>query len=292
MKHDILEDGWYKYSRIDTRSLISNLYGPLNKNKESFRKSDINLKDASDLLRLLLLRENDILDDSFDDHLANDFISELNLLNSRDGYKRRLFTEPALLNLELGLILSHSIISYSKRPMDNRIEKEHSLDIDPLKEKFLDFHQGLEGCFPMSFLHQRNNFSIDNRSSLVLGALDSLYRALRIRYILTYSSQSITISDLAFIARSASTKRILNELSPSYKGRTVLERSDTKASITRESAIDWLTSREKTTLGLQLISEADEHYLFDRTKKRLNDLGVRGPHTEDDLDRQSIDKKA
>jgi len=284
VKHDILEDGWYKYPRIDTRSLISNLYGPLNKNRESFRKSDINLKDASDLLRLLLLRENGILDDSFDEHLAKDFISELNLLNSRDGYKRPLFTEPAILNLELGLILSHSIIP-SKRSMNN-------LDIDPLKEKFLDFHQDLEGCFPMSFLHQRNNFSIDNRSSLVLGALDSLYRALRIRYTLTYSSQSITISDLAFIARSVSTKRILNELSPSFKGRTVLERCHTKASITRESAIDWLTSREKTTLGLQEITEHDENDVFDRTKKRLNAFVARRPHDEDDLNRQMIDKKA
>jgi hypothetical protein len=290
LKHDILEDNWYIYPRIDAQSLIANLYGPVN--KKSFRKPDINLKDASDLLRLLFMWEKDFLDDPFDMHLANSFISELNLLNHRDGNKRHFFTVPALWNLELALILSHSIVPFSNWDIHDRLDKEDRGYIHPLKEKFLGFHQDLVGCFPMSLLNQRNNFSVDNNISLVLGALDSLYRALEIRYTLTYSSQSITISDLAFIARSASTKRILNELSPSYKGRTVLERSDTKASITRESAIAWLTSREKTTLGLQVISEHDEKHFFDRTKKGLNDLGVRRPHDEDDLDRQTIDKKA
>lgn len=290
MKHDILEDNWYIYPRIDTQSLIANLYGPVN--KKSFKNTGINLKDASDLLRLLFLLENNFLDDPYDVLIAKSFISELNLLNGRDGNKRDFFTVPALWNLELALILSHSIVPSFNSDIDDQLDKEDRGHIHPLKEKFLVFHQDLVGCFPMSLLNQRNNFSVDNETSFVLGALESLYRALQIRYTLTYSSQSITISDLAFIARSASTKRILNELSPSYKGRTVLERSDTKASITRESAIAWLTSREKTTLGLQVIYENDEEHFFDRTKKGLNDLGVRRPHDEDDLDRQTIDKKA
>lgn len=290
MKHDILEDNWYIYPRIDTQSLIANLYGPVN--KKSFKNTGINLKDASDLLRLLFLLKNDFLDNPYDVHIAKSFISDLNLMNRKDGNKRHFFTVPALWNLELALTLSHSIVPSFNSDIDDQLDKEDRGYIHPLKEKFLAFHQDLVGCFPMSLLNQRNNFSVDNDTSFVLGALESLYRALQIRYTLTYSSQSITISDLAFIARSASTKRILNELSPSYKGRTVLERCHTKASITRESAIAWLTSREKTTLGLQAINEHDENDIFDRTKERLNVLEVRRPHDEDDLDRQTIDEKA
>lgn len=233
-----------------------------------------------------------MLNDPIDIRLAQGFSSDLNQLNYKSGVKRPFFAEEDIVNLKLALSLSCSIADSSNQHIHDLLEKENSYYMDPLKEKFLSFHQNLYRCFPMSLLNQVNNYS-NNGNSLVLGALDSLYRALRIRFTLTYSSEPITISDLTFISRSKNTKRILNELSPSFKSSTVLLRCDTKkASVTRESALAWLISPDRKTLGLQVIDDRQEKELFDWADDELNYSETKLFRAEDDLDMQSIDKKA
>ena len=286
MKPNISNNNWCEHHKIDGGSLIASLL------RSGSWKSGINLNDTYDLLCFLIQYERGMLNDPIDIRLAQGFSSDLNQLNYKSGVKRPFFAEEDIVNLKLALSLSCSIADSSNQHIHDLLEKENSYYMDPLKEKFLSFHQNLYRCFPMSLLNQVNNYS-NNGNSLVLGALDSLYRALRIRFTLTYSSEPITISDLTFISRSKNTKRILNELSPSFKSSTVLLRCDTKkASVTRESALAWLISPDRKTLGLQVIDDRQEKELFDWADDELNYSETKLFRAEDDLDMQSIDKKA